>query len=558
MSVDPRKLVFTSLLLSACADDPPATGEPTPDDAPVWYPEVQTLVLRQCGGCHVDGGEAPFALDDYALARATAPAMLAAIEDGSMPPWHADPACQHFTGERVLGDADKATLRAWVAAGTPEGDPADAAAIEPATPPGFTPSFVGVVPGYTPSAAELDDWRCFVMPEIEFTQETWLVGSEVVPGSPAVHHAIISALAPELVADALAADAADPGPGYSCFGGLLPGMDLSEGMGFPTTSFPNQIGIWVPGLQAELLTDGTARQVAPGSLVVAQVHYNLLSVEPTPDHTEVRLLASDAPPQRLRSTGQLHYYDLKIPAGAASTSFTSHLPYHAADPLELVAFTGHMHLLGSSIGARARTPDDAEVCLVEVPRWDFHWQQRYSKPVAEALVLPSGSALTLTCAYDNSAANQPVVAGVQQPPRAVGWGESSLDEMCLMFVERLEDYAPLPAADAGACSASADCLAGCTGSQTRCLLECEATEFACVACVVNAVPGCAIDCAAPLAGEMQCLEACALATLMLDGNFGACFAAECGGVYDTFTACLDGRIADGSCTAPLAACGAEL
>ncbi len=558
MSAHPRSLVFISMLLSACAAESNGADEPMSDDAPVWYPEVQTLVLRQCGACHTDGGDAPFALDDYALARATAPAMLAAIEDGSMPPWHADPACQHFAGERALTDADRATLRAWVDAGTPAGDPADAAQVEPTAPQSFTPSFVGAVPGYTPSTAELDDWRCFPMPGIEFTRETWLVGSEVVPGSPAVHHAIISALAPELAADALAADEADPGPGYACFGGLLPGMDLTQGMGFPTTSVPNQIGIWVPGMQPELLTDGTARQVAPGSLVVAQVHYNLLSVEPTPDHTEVRLLDSDAPPQRLRSTGQLHYYDLKIPAGAASTSFTSRIPYYSADPLELVAFTGHMHLLGSSIGARAQTPDDGEMCLVEVPRWDFHWQQRYSKSVAEALVVPPGSTLALTCAYDNSAANQPVVEGAKQQPREVGWGESSLDEMCLMFIERLEDYAPLPEAAASKCSASAGCLASCAGSRTRCLLECEDTEFACVGCVVNAVPGCAIDCAAPLAAEMKCLEGCALATLMLDGNFGACFAAECGDVYDQFTACLDGHIADGTCSAPLAACGAEL
>ena len=95
---------------------------------------------------------------------------------------------------------------------------------------------------------------------------------------------------------------------------------------------------------------------------------------------------------------------------------------------------------------------------------------------------------------------------------------SSIGEMCLMFIERLEDYAPLPEAAASKCSASAGCLASCAGSPTRCLLECEDTEFACVGCVVNAVPGCAIDC----------------------------------------TACLDGHIAGGTCSAPLAACGAEL
>jgi hypothetical protein len=36
--------------------------------------------------------------------------------------------------------------------------------------------------------------------------------------------------------------------------------------------------------------------------------------------------------------------------------------------------------------------------------------------------------------YDNSAAHQPIVDGVQQQPRTVTFGEGSLDEMCLHYV----------------------------------------------------------------------------------------------------------------------------
>jgi hypothetical protein len=41
--------------------------------------------------------------------------------------------------------------------------------------------------------------------------------------------------------------------------------------------------------------------------------------------------------------------------------------------------------------------------------------------------------MQLTCEYDNSAANQPVIDGVQQPPKDVAWGEGTADEMCLNY-----------------------------------------------------------------------------------------------------------------------------
>jgi mono/diheme cytochrome c family protein len=554
-----RTLALSPVGLVACGDDPAATPD-VPDDAPVWYPEVQTLVVRSCGGCHTDGGDAPFALDTYEVAGKLADAMLASVEEGSMPPWHADPACQSFAGERIFTDAQEATLRAWARAGAPEGDPRDAATIEPPPRVRFTPTITGSVGGYTPPAVDLDDWRCFIFPEIQFDEETWLIGSEVEPGSPAVHHALVYALPAEYAAAAQEADDAEPGPGYTCLGALLPGMSPAMGPGLPDIGgYPSQIGVWVPGLEPELLTDGTARRVAPGSVVIAQVHYNMLYVDPEEDLTEIRLLHSDTPPARLRVTSELNYADLDIPAGQSPVSFTRRVPYHAARPLELVGFLGHAHMLASAMDLRAVASDAQETCLVDIPRWDFHWQQRYGKPSGEAIVVPSGSALELTCTYDNSPENQPIVDGVRQAPRDVGWGESSLDEMCLLYLERLEDYAPLPATPQAACAASDGCLAACEGSATACLLGCEEASYACVACVVNAAPACAPTCVAPLAAAFACVEGCVFSKIMLGGNFGACMAAECGATYDEFAACLDGQLADGgACVEPFAACGVSL
>jgi hypothetical protein len=42
--------------------------------------------------------------------------------------------------------------------------------------------------------------------------------------------------------------------------------------------------------------------------------------------------------------------------------------------------------------------------------------------------------LRITCTYDNSQENQPSINGVQQTPRRVQWGESSFDEMCMVYM----------------------------------------------------------------------------------------------------------------------------
>ena len=73
-----------------------------------------------------------------------------------------------------------------------------------------------------------------------------------------------------------------------------------------------------------------------------------------------------------------------------------------------------------------------EECLIDIPRWDFNWQGGYQ--LAEPIVFNPGDELEIECHWDNSAANQPYVDGVQLAPVDVGWGEGTGDEMCLGIV----------------------------------------------------------------------------------------------------------------------------
>ena len=57
-------------------------------------------------------------------------------------------------------------------------------------------------------------------------------------------------------------------------------------------------------------------------------------------------------------------------------------------------------------------------CLVDVPRWDFGWQQLffYQTP----LTLPSGGTLKVSCHYNTSGLTEPVT-----------FGEDTDQEMCI-------------------------------------------------------------------------------------------------------------------------------
>ncbi len=64
--------------------------------------------------------------------------------------------------------------------------------------------------------------------------------------------------------------------------------------------------------------------------------------------------------------------------------------------------------------------DAARTCMVDVPRWDFHWQGAfwYETPIDIA----DEQAMHLRRTYDS-----------RERDDTVFWGEGTLDELCLSF-----------------------------------------------------------------------------------------------------------------------------
>lgn len=538
---------------------------PTPE-APAYYGNVRSVLDGSCVTCHYPGGSTPFALDTYAAAAPLAGAIAAAVESGEMPPWKPSPDCRSYEGERLLAGDDIAALRAWADAGAPEGTPDGVPPVQVSTAVLADATHTESIPGYLPDLSVADDYRCFILSELGLEDGGFLTGSGVVPGSSPVHHVLVYAYPDSNRGAMEAADAEDAAAGYACAGSGLPTSStvstepppgvgaLLEGLipeGFGGGA-PNQLAGWVPGSGGMELDEGLAIVVDPGSVIIAQIHYSRSGGDAVTDATEIRLRVTDqAPTQAIRTTALL-VHDLDIPAGSENVVFSSQVPYYGAAPLDIRSVAGHMHQLGTRISAREIGGDDE--CLLDIPEWDFHWQGGYEPTVP--ISVASGSRLELTCEYDNSATNQPYVGGTQSAPMDVYWGESSTDEMCLMYLSRVAPYVPPPAEDEPACASVATCVDACPESDWGCTTGCTATVPACGACVSSAIQACAPACLVLLAAEPECAADCIMSAALLGGSLSLCLEGECPEVAASFDACVSTAAADDpACTDALTECG---
>jgi hypothetical protein len=391
------------------------------DVGPVtYYKDVQPILAAHCQMCHVADGIAPFTLGTYEEAKPVAGLMAAATSQHVMPPWMPAPGCGDFRDARVITDAQIATLGAWAAQGAPAGNPADATPAQPNLGPDLGTPSATLDPGadYHPNDALTDDYHCtLVDPGLVAAQD--LVGFDIHPGSTAtVHHVILFAVSTDNLAAVQAKDAAEAGLGWTCFGGS--GVD-----GTPT------IGGWVPGSGATAFPPPTGIHLEAGTQIVMQIHYNLLTTKHVTDRTRADLFYSATPVpgfSRAAITAVANTTFL-VPANKKQT-VTADLPVKGN--FDLWGVVPHMHLHGTELKVEIQHADGSVDCAVDVPKWNFHWQQFYYYKQATPVV--TGDTIHLECTFDNLQADEPIINGAQMPSAPLHWGEKTTDEMCLNYL----------------------------------------------------------------------------------------------------------------------------
>ena len=313
---------------------------------------------------------------------------------------------------------------------------------------------------YTPSApygTGTDDYRCFVL-DPHLSRSAFITGLDILPGTPSeVHHVILFRVPPDTVPAIENQDAADPGEGWTCFGGT----GLERGGALDDAPW---LGAWAPGGSEQVMAEDLGVPMEKGSRIVMQVHYNLLAGS-TPDVSSAQLRVAPASKKLAPLQTMLLPAPVEMPCrpahddgplcdraaslvdvrrrfgsdvgmtadylhllcGRIRPGDTQSCDRQMNQPATLRAVAGHMHLLGRSIKIQVNPGRPGARTVLDIPTWDFDNQgARPIKPVH----LAAGDTVRVTCRHDQRLRDLlPALKG--QPDKYVLWGEGTTDEMCL-------------------------------------------------------------------------------------------------------------------------------
>src|SRR6185503_17854867 len=129
---------------------------------------------------------------------------------------------------------------------------------------------------------------------------------------------------------------------------------------------------------------GIYRRIPAGSKLILQAHYTP-NGSPQSDQSEVGIVFAD--PKEVKKemiVGAALNFKFQIPPGEKDFRLEA-IDKIGADSI-LYAMTPHMHLRGKAFRFEAIFPDGREEVLLDVPRYDFNWQNSYG--LAEPKFLP--------------------------------------------------------------------------------------------------------------------------------------------------------------------------
>ena len=323
--------------------------------------------------------------------------------------------------------------------------------------------------GYTPRAINggTDDYHCtLVNPHV--SQNSFIVSSQFFPGTgksaAEVHHAILFLVPPALVKAAEKAD--NGGKGWTCFGEPpVLGTGLKQFLSMPWLS------AWAPGHGKDVLPATTGTPLPKGSLVVMQVHYNLLAGDlPVRPHLQLDTVPASANlrptsiqplvaipniPCPTGVTGPLcdrkaELADLSKRFGPYITAFdagvericgedpanpplgvTTSCTWRVGQAGYIVRAAPHMHLLGKALKITLNPGTPQAKTVLDVPDYNFDYQAATDN--SPWLKVGPGDRLQVSCTYNPKLA-QELPELRRLAPHFVTWGDGTSDEMCLGLV----------------------------------------------------------------------------------------------------------------------------
>lgn len=371
------------------------------DKAEVTYSnQIARLFQDRCVDCHREGQIAPFAMTNYEEVAGWGEMIAEVVSERRMPPWHADPHVGAFSNDAHLSQDEIALVSSWVEAGCPEGDPADLPEPKQYTVGWMLPrepdAQVFIADEAVDIMAEGTEPYRHYMVDPGFTEDKWVKWAECMPGNAQVVHHIIVFIRPPKTG----ARSRDP--------------DIRK------FSF---LAGFAPGTRPMVFPEGTAKKIPAGSQLVFQMHYTPCG-SPQKDRSSIGLIFMDKEEvTHVAATTNTANSDFVIPPHDASYRWEAHSTFDR--DTTLLSMFPHMHLRGKSFRYDVTYPDGRQETLLDVPRYDFNWQNSFI--LAEPKLLPKGTKMHCTAYFDNSEDN----LANPDPTEEVRYGPQTWHEMMI-------------------------------------------------------------------------------------------------------------------------------
>jgi len=358
-----------------------------------WSNEVAPIFYNKCAQCHHTGGISSTSLTTFNEVSPMANAINTYITNDEMPPWPPNNNYQQYVHNRALSSIDKTTILDWIANGFQEGNSANTP-----PPPVFndgailgTGDLVVKMPTYTSKAlAGHDDYACFSIPS-GLTSNRVIKSVEIIPGNRQIVPALQTT---KLIA------------------GYTPG---ATPMTLPSVA-PLKLGI----------------PITAGSDIYFAMHYPAGSFGEQ-DSTKVIFHfypINETGIRQVYAAAIIENWNFTLPPDVITNVSGSYPPGNngLTNEISVLSVFPHMHLLGKDIKSFAIKPNLDTVKFIDIPHWDFHWQDFYF--FKHMPYLPIGTTIKGNGNYDNTTAN---IENPNNPPEPVYPGLNTTDEMFLIY-----------------------------------------------------------------------------------------------------------------------------
>ncbi len=367
---------------------------------------IAPILAKNCQSCHRPDQPAPFSLLTYEDAARKASMIREVVEERRMPPSYADPLHGEFVNCRALKPEEISAIAAWVAAGTPRGDPAKLPRPvewpkgswligEPDLVLEMPEEFHVPASGYVRyeyailARARDDD---AVRTVYEFPEDTWIQAIQILPGNrKALHHANLYIVLPP-----------------------------------PLEKIPTFLTGHVPGGEVTKYGKNSGIMVPKGAKLRLQLHYVTSGKELT-DRTRVGLIYAKEP--IFRRTKVLMAINNRFQIPPFDPSFEMSAQASFAEAALGVGLYIHMHVRGKDMTFVAKYPDGTAETLLRVPNYSFDWQMSYVWPEGKKR-FPAGTVIETISHYDNS----PLNPFNPDPSKTVREGQQTYSEMNYGFL----------------------------------------------------------------------------------------------------------------------------